>query len=240
MAGFDRQPFDRIRGRHGPGGEVGLGGDAPQNGVREAGSPLVAAPLRFVDRFADDGVRRHAVEEEELVGRDAQDRQERRLDLLEGPPARRHQNLVEALQPAQGAEDDLAQQRLITLVERRGERRELGIHRRPRHQRALDDRHRLAADAPDTPHAADTARRVARLHVAARWRALARPGQRLSSKAQIRRSPSPRWSPRARSPPETGPRPARCARSMARTESPPVDTSTRSFSIATTIPGAVP
>ena len=78
----------------------------------------MAAPQRLVDRFADDGVRGNAIEEEKLVGGDPQHRQERRLNLLEGPAARRDQHLIEALQPAQRAENDLAQQRLVAFVER--------------------------------------------------------------------------------------------------------------------------
>ncbi len=252
VAGLDRQVCHQIGLSHGtaplgrrqrPGGELGLRRQPPQHGVDETSGPLVAAPLRFVDRLADDGMRRDAIEKEELVGRHPQHRQQRRLDLLEGPPARGDDDLVEALQPAQRAEDQLAQQRLIAFVEHRAERRELRVDRRPRHQRPLDDRYGMAADTPDTPdtaNIADIARRAARRDGSARWGSLASRGQRLSGKGQIRRSPRPRCRPRARSPPETGPRPARWARSMASTESPPVDTSTRSFSIATTMPGAVP
>jgi hypothetical protein len=91
----------------------------------------VAAPQRLVHRFADDGVGGHAVEEEQLIGGDPQHRQERRLDLLERPPAGCHQHMIEPFHPAQGAEDDLAQERMVALVERAAEGRELGIHRRP-------------------------------------------------------------------------------------------------------------
>ena len=132
MAELDREPPHRIALLDRPRLEPGVARDAAQHGVDEAGAAAVRRLERVLDRLVHHGVVGHAIEEEELVGADAQRRQQRGLDALQGTVARERHHVIDAAQPAQGAEHQLPQQADVARVAARAGGFEEGVDRRAR------------------------------------------------------------------------------------------------------------
>jgi hypothetical protein len=88
MAVEDRQPPHRIGLFDRPVFQARLASDAAQHAVDEARAAAMGELVRLLHGLVDRGVRGHPVQEEELVGGDAQRRVEHGLDLVEAPAAR--------------------------------------------------------------------------------------------------------------------------------------------------------
>ena len=116
MAQLDRQPPHRVALLDRPRLEPRVARDAAQHGVDEAGAAAVRRLQRVLDRLVDHRVVGHAIEEEELVGAEAQRREQRGLDALQRTVARQRQHMIDAAQPAQGAEHELPQQADVARV----------------------------------------------------------------------------------------------------------------------------
>jgi len=84
-------------------------------------------------------VRRHAIELDELQGADTERSEEGRVDARQRSLGRCRDHVIEAVQPAQGAVDELGQQPPVALVEPRAGAGEQPIDGSARGERLVDE-----------------------------------------------------------------------------------------------------
>ena len=94
--------------------------DPAEHRVRERDRPLEPGAPHELDGLVHGGVARHAAEEAELVGAQAQRRQHGRVELAHRPLAERLDRVVERPHALHGAECELPRKRAVALVEALG------------------------------------------------------------------------------------------------------------------------
>ena len=94
-----------------------LGGEAPEDGVREGHRALEPSPAHELHRLVHGRVARDAVEEDELEGAEAQRRPHRRVEAPDGPPADRLDRVIERAGSLHGAVSELPRESAVAVAQ---------------------------------------------------------------------------------------------------------------------------